>query len=193
MTSGKPQPQLRMVITYLEMNARPTAPTIPVPRRTALLRAERPTISFYRYLYNTVGERWLWYERRAMDDETLSGFIHDPGTEIYVLYSGGVPAGYAELNRRVKDEIELAYFGLMPEFIGQGLGRYFLSWAVDCAWTHGPERVWVSTNNFDHPRAIQSYQRAGFAPYRQETLVFDDPRASGLIPAHIPVPETALA
>ena len=188
----KAAPQLRMVVTHLEMKARPAQPTLPAPRRTALLRAEQPTLSFYRYLYNTIGERWLWYERRAMDDAALASIIHDPGTEIYVLYSGGVPAGYAELNRRAKKEIELAYFGLMPEFIGQGLGRYFLSWAVNCAWAYEPERLWVSTNNFDHPRALQSYQRAGFAPYHQEVLIFDDPRASGLIPSHVPVPESAL-
>jgi hypothetical protein len=43
--------------------------------------------------------------------------------EVHVLVADGVPAGLAELDRRIEGEIELAQFGLMPEFIGQGLGR----------------------------------------------------------------------
>jgi len=49
----------------------------------------------------------------------------------------GVPAGFAELDRRIEGEIELVQFGLMPAFIGQGLGRYFLQWTIDKAWPLG--------------------------------------------------------
>lgn len=184
-----PPGKLRMVITSLEMHARPShGPAhLPAGTKAALLRAENPTVSFYRYLYNTVGEPWLWYERRAFDDATLASIIQDPKVEIYVLYVSGVPAGYGELDRRKDGEIELAYFGLMHEFIGKGLGRYFLTWIVDAAWSHEPKRLWVHSCNFDHPEALRAYQRAGFTPFDQETILIDDPRLSGLIPAHIEV------
>ena len=80
---------------------------------------------FYRYLYNTVGDDWLWWERRVMDDEALSAIIHHPRIEIFILYVRGVPAGYCELDCRTPDEVELVFFGLLPEFIGRGLGKYF--------------------------------------------------------------------
>ena len=171
--------KIKVIITYLEMRS-------PVPRqlpsrseKLALLRAERPTVSFYRYLYNTVGAPWLWWERRCLDDETLCAIIHDPKVEIYVLYVAGVPAGYVELDRRQQAEVEIAYFGLIPEFIGRGLGEYLLCCGLDRAWSGHPKRVWVDTCNLDHPKALGVYQRVGFVPYDQQTKVIDDP--SGLI------------
>jgi len=178
-----PPGKLDCVITYLEMMAQPTTPTPPIPAgKHALLRAENPTVSYYRYLYETVGTPWLWYERRLLNDVELATIIQDPKIEIFVLYVGGVPAGYSELDRREKPDIELSYFGLMPDFIGRGLGRYFLRWSVDQAWTHQPDRLWVHTCNLDHPRALSLYQKVGFTPYRQASIVIDDPRKTGVLP-----------
>ena len=176
--------KLAVVITYLEMLGKPSRFHTPKPlRKLALLHAETMPVHFYRYLYNTVGEPWLWYERRIMDDRALAAIIHDKRVELYVLYADGVPAGYAELDRRREDEIELAYFGLIPDFIGQGLGSYLLNWTVDTAWRHQPRRLWLHTCNLDHPRALQTYQRAGFVAYKQESRTIADPRVSGALPS----------
>jgi GNAT superfamily N-acetyltransferase len=177
--------RLDVTITYLQMTERPAHPHLLPPQgfNCSLLRLRRPTVRFYRYLYDTVGEPWLWYERRAMADEDLAAIIQDERVEIYVLNVDGEPAGYAELDRRYPRDIELAYFGLMPDFIGKGLGRYLMTWAIDTAWNHAPDRLWVNTNTLDHPKALPLYQRCGFRPYRQEHKLFDDPRLNGLIPA----------
>ena len=69
------------VITYLEMREPPKTPRLPAPAgiKLALMRAEAPTVSFYRYLYETVGTPWLWYERRLMEDARLiSGVLLYP-------------------------------------------------------------------------------------------------------------------
>lgn len=178
-----PRGKLEMVITYLEMLKPPQRRQL-VHRgeKLALMRAEQPTVSFYRYLYNTVGGPWLWYERRLLEDDALKAIITDPEVEIYMLYLAGVPAGFAELDLRVDDEVELAYFGLVPDFIGRGLGHHFLDWAVDEAWRKRRSRIWVHTCNLDHPAAIAVYQRAGFVPYEQKVRVVDDPRKRGLMP-----------
>jgi len=170
-------------ITYLEITERPSHPHVVAPQgmKLALMRARQPNVAFYRFLYNTVGGPWLWYERRALDDAALSQIITDERIEIYVLYVDGAPAGYAELDRRQPPDIELAYFGLMPDYIGKGLGRYLLTWAIDTAWSHEPKRLWVNTNSLDHPKAIALYQRCGFQPYKQEKRLFEDPRIMGLI------------
>lgn len=177
--------QLRCTVTSLEMTKRPKLPAHPAPHglHTALLRAHEPTVPFYRFLYDTVGAPWLWYERREMDDDTLAAIVRDDRVEIYVLYVEGVPAGYAELDRRQEPDIELAYFGLMPDFIGRGLGRYLLTAAIDIAWSYEPKRLWVHTNTLDHPGALPLYQRAGFVAYRREDKTFPDPRLTGVIPA----------
>ena len=173
--------KITSVITNLEMLEPPKSPTPPIPAvKIALLRAEKPTASFYRYLYNTVGNDWLWYERRVWDDETLLKTIHDPMVEIYVLYVRGVPAGYVELDRRTPPEIELAYFGLIPDFIGMGIGKYFLRWGIDQAWSYNPSRLWVHTCTEDHVNALPTYQKAGFNVYGQETIEIDNPMSRGL-------------
>ena len=178
---GEPLPagKLEMVITYLEMHRPPPRQATRRAEPVAIMRARRPTVSYYRYLYDTVGGPWMWFERRLMADADLARVIQDAAVEIYVMYLDGVPAGYAELDRRRGDDVELSYFGLMPEFIGRGLGRYLLDWVVGRAFEAGPARLWVHTCNFDHPGALAVYQRAGFRPYGQERVVIDDPRQTG--------------
>src|SRR5215510_12954083 len=84
---------LQDTITYLEMLERPGGRRVPAPlEMLALMRAETCTVSFYRYLYDTVGEPWLWFERRIMDDAALAEQIHRPTIESFVLYVRGVPA-----------------------------------------------------------------------------------------------------
>jgi len=178
--------EIDVIITYMEMSAPPTRPTIPLPPgKHALLRVDRPTIAFYRFLYNTVGEQWLWTDRRRMSDEKLLALVDHPEVELSVLYSGGQPAGFVELDRRPKPDISFAYFGLMTEFIGRGLGKYLLNWAVDQAWSYGPEKLTVDTCTLDHPRAIGEYQRAGFHPVRQVHKKMLDPRLEGFAPMHV--------
>jgi GNAT superfamily N-acetyltransferase len=177
---------LDVVTTSLEMTERPTRPTVPCPPgQYAVLRLERPSVQFYRYLYSLVGERWMWTDRRKLTDQALDAEINAEGVEIYVLYAGGEPAGYVELDRRPKPDIRIAYFGLAPFHIGRGLGRYLLNWAVDLAWSYGPQRLLVNTWSFDHPRAFANYQKAGFRPYRQTRGKLRDPRLEGLVPADV--------
>jgi GNAT superfamily N-acetyltransferase len=159
---------LRTTVTFLQMFARPSRPIQPPSHpRLMLLQAERPPLHFYRYLYESVGKPWVWVNRRRMNDAALQAAIHQEGIEVYVLYADGSPAGYAELDARNRANIELAYFGLVPEFTGAGLGGFFLNAAIGLAWDKGPRRVHVQTCTLDHPRALPLYQKMGFAPFSQ--------------------------
>ncbi len=182
-------PEVAMIdvaVTFLEMTERPTRPTTPIPSGSyALMRVEKPTAAFYRFLYNTVGEPWFWIDRKKLTDAVLLPEITDPKVELFVLYAGGQPAGYVELDRRQAPDVGIAYFGLIPDFIGRGLGKYLLNWAVDQAWSYGPRKVTVETCSLDHPRALSEYQRAGFRPCQQTHKRILDPRLEGHIPPHI--------
>src|SRR5580704_9301297 len=110
--------ELPDTVTYLEMFERP--PPIPGPAplgKIALMRTEPCTVSFYRYLYETVGTPWVWFERRLWSDDALAAELAKPTTEIFVLHVGGVPAGYFELDAAKPQQTKLCYFGLLPEFI----------------------------------------------------------------------------
>jgi GNAT superfamily N-acetyltransferase len=161
---------LDVTVYYLEMLA-PSRRSVPAPRAGLSVEYVRsPSVPYYRSLYNAVGENYRWLGRRKMSDEALAAIIGDERDELHVLHVDGQPAGFAELDRRQGDEIELVQFGLLPAFIGQGLGKWFLQWTVDKAWSHGPKRFWLHTCTLDHPGALSNYQKAGFALYRQETI-----------------------
>lgn len=164
------------LVTYLEMTTPPAAAPLPPPSPgIEVRRARRPTVSFYRYLYDAVGRDWTWVARRLVADDELRAILADPAVEVNVLWVHGVPAGYAELDRRAPPDIELAYFGLLPEFIGQGLGRYLLDWAIRHAWRSRPRRLWLHTCDLDHPRALAVYQNSGFVAYDEQLEQLDLP------------------
>lgn len=174
---------LEDVITYLEMLERPGGKRVPAPlEKLALMRAEDCTVSFYRYLYDTVGRQWLWFERRLVGDAALAALIAKPTIEIFVLYVRGVPAGFFELDTASPRETKLCYFGLIPDFIGRRLGPYMLQAAIDQAWSRPLDRFWLHTSTFDHPKALATYQRAGFVVYARRRVSFDDPRDLGILP-----------
>ncbi len=166
-----------MVVTYLEMRQPKTYERESSrSENLSIIRAHQPHVGFYRYLYNAVGADWLWHERNQLSDSELLQIIHNNAVRLYVLYLNGAPAGFGELDFRTKNEVELAYFGLLPAYIGRGLGSYFLRHLVAACWAEKPDRVWVHTCSFDSPNALSVYQVAGFCTYRQETKMIQDPR-----------------
>jgi GNAT superfamily N-acetyltransferase len=159
-----------MKVTYLEMfHWKPTPLEPPLPE-VRVQPESALSVSDYRDLYNGVGRDYGWNDRNRMDDSLLQAILSDPGVEVHRLLVAERSAGYSELDRRQADEVQIAYFGLMADFIGKGLGKYFLDWTVARAWSYGPRRVWVHTCTHDHPAALPNYLRAGFRIYREEEV-----------------------
>lgn len=157
-----------VVVTFLEMDAPPVLPKFtPHAKQIAVLRAHEITTGFYRYLYDAVGRDWMWTDRKVVSDEDLALILRDPAVEVHVLYVDGAPAGYFELDGREEDIVDLAYFGLISDFIGRGLGPFLLAHAIDTAWAKNPRRMTVNTCTLDHPSALPLYQRCGFQPCRR--------------------------
>lgn len=156
-------------VTFLDMATRPEIPAPSQPHgKIAILRAERPAVHFYRYLYDTIGRDYYWVDRKKMGDETLAAYLAEDAVHLYVLYVDGCPAGIAELDFRSAEAAQLAYFGLIPEYVGRHLGHYFLYQAVRNAWAQPIRMLKVNTCTLDHPRALPLYQRVGFSPYSRE-------------------------
>jgi GNAT superfamily N-acetyltransferase len=166
--------EIEAVVTFLQMTARPVHvhPVMPlVP--TAVLRAEHPPAHFYRYLYDQIGREFNWVLRRKLSDEELQALLDSEDFALYVLYVSGAPMGMAELDLSRMPDIQLAYFGLMKEARGRGLGAHFLHHVIDIAWAFGPSRLLVNTCTLDHPRALPLYQRMGFDVYDQRTELIE--------------------
>jgi GNAT superfamily N-acetyltransferase len=127
---------------------------------------------FNRDLYFAVGERWQWIDKRPWTDEQWHEYVAAPTLRTFAAYYDDILAGFYELRRDAEGGVEIAYFGLLPEFIGRGLGGALLTSAIEEAWSRcggiAPARVWVHTCNLDHPQALANYQARGMVVYKVE-------------------------
>jgi len=177
-----PDGELAAVVTYLEMHQPPASP---VPESALSLRRwECPDLAEYRRLFRLVGARWLWFSRLVMDDAELAAIIQHSNVELFAIADdSGQVVGMLELDFRTLGECELAFIGLVPEFAGQGHGRWLLAEALRLAWRDGVARVHVHTCSLDHPAALTAYRRAGFTACQRAIERFPDPRLTGILPA----------
>ena len=186
-----PPDQVATVVTTLEMRERPRPRAMPNNTLT-LVEWPRPAPARYRALFRRVGAPWLWYSRLAMDDARLTGIIHDPGIAIWAAVDrSGAEVGMLELDFRRAGDCELSYFALVPEWTGQGHGRWLMAQALLRAWRPDVKRVWVHTCTLDHPSALGFYRAQGFAAIARTVEMFPDPRVLGLLPVdaapHVPL------
>jgi GNAT superfamily N-acetyltransferase len=185
-----PAGKIATIVTYLEMQEPPDLPSIQRPEGWSLQRIahDRPR---YRSLFRAVGEPWLWFSRAVMPDDALAAILDDPKVEAFALHDGTGDVGLLELDFRADNEVELAFLGLVPGFIGQGAGRYMMNEAIRRAFAPPTRCFFVHTCTLDSPSALAFYIRSGFTPYRRAIEVADDPRLHGFLPReaapHIPL------
>jgi GNAT superfamily N-acetyltransferase len=175
-----PEGCLANVATCLEMTDRP-APGVAAGQGLSLARFTG-NLDDYLDLYRLVGRDWMWFSRLMMARDKLQAILSSPRVEAYVLRKDGRDAGLLELDFREPGQCELAFFGLAPQAIGSGAGRWLMEQAIATAWNKPITRFWVHTCTFDHPQALAFYRRSGFRPYAVLVEVHDDPRLTGVLP-----------
>lgn len=156
---------------YLEMTARDALVRARTPAwEHRVERARRPSAAFARYLYTAVGGDWHWTDRLGWSKARWDAYLLREACELYTLQLGGAPAGFAELERQAEGNVQLVYFGLMPDAVGRGFGGCLLTHAIERAWQPAEtRRVWVHTCTLDAPVALANYQARGFSLYNTET------------------------
>src|SRR5439155_10717734 len=123
---------------------------------------------FNRFFYTAVGGAWYWIDRLRWTYDRWLRYLDRPELETWAVYHAGTPAGYFELEQQGPAGGEVAYFGLLPRFVGLGLGGALLTAAVERAWQLTTTRVWLHTCSLDHPRALANYLTRGFRIYKEE-------------------------
>ncbi len=69
-----------------------------------------------------------------------------------------------------KNEVEIAYLGLLEEYHNKKLGSYLLSKAIKNSFLNKPKRVWVHTCTLDHKNALNNYISRGMKIFKKETI-----------------------
>lgn len=152
-------------VTRLEM-ASPSTVAVPLPSgiRLAIMLAENMPVHLYRYLYEVIGKPHHWMLRRMQSDDKVASVLQAEETRILLLYVDGCPAGFAEMRLNLPESVDLLYFGLVPDYQGRGLAKFFFAEVLAAAWSQSPQKLKLETNTLDSPRALQLYQRMGFSP-----------------------------
>lgn len=141
----------------------------------SVTEARSPSPELGRFLYAAVGGDWHWVDRLSWSAEQWRQRLSRPEVRTWVAYVEGTPAGYFELEAQPEGNVEIVYFGLLPQFVGQRLGGELLTRATQEAWRMGARRVWVHTCSLDHPGALANYLARGFQKFREETIVVESP------------------
>jgi len=154
-----------LITTYLEM----TSPNDFVPsyvdnHRVRIEQLQSIDVDFYLYMYRAVGEALAWRDRLLMPQAELYEILTQ--AQVYVMYMGGIPVGYIELEVQGGD-VEIAYFGLRDACQGLGLGKHLLSYGIERAWEMTAQRVYLHTCNLDGEHAMSNYTKRGFKVYKQ--------------------------
>jgi len=158
------------ITTYLEMRSWDQLRPKRADARFQIREKRNHDWRFNRDLYFRVGERWDWIDKRPWTDEQWKEYAAAAALRTFAGYYDDALVGYYELRRDREGGIEIAYFGLLPEWIGRGLGGALLTSAIEGAWRMEPKtsRVWVHTCNRDHPQALANYQARGMIVYKVE-------------------------
>lgn len=128
-----------------------------------------PQWQFNRFFYYTVGEAWAWRDKRVWTEEQWRAYAETSGMRTWVGYWEGSPVGYCELQPEADGGIEITNFGLLPAFLGRGLGGALLTRGIEEAFRLNPSRLWLHTCSNDHPAALANYVARGMRIYKTET------------------------
>jgi GNAT superfamily N-acetyltransferase len=124
--------------------------------------------AFFRYLYVEVGRNYHWIDRLPWTDGDIARHLLQTEISLWLLTYNGQTAGYFELRKCEDGSVEIAYFGLLQDFLGCGLGKHLLTCATEQAWADGANRVWLHTCTLDDPAAMPNYLNRGFRPFKTE-------------------------
>ena len=159
-----------LTIYYLEItNLSQLRPPLRAVEGFEVQWASIPCGFLNRFFYREVGAAWQWTDRLPWTEAEWQAYAERAGLQTWVGYLRGTPAGYFELARQDGAQVEIAMFGVLPPFIGQGVGGAMLTAAIRRAWEEGTQRVWLHTQTSDHPHALGHYQARGMQVYRTET------------------------
>ncbi len=141
------------------------------PKDYQIKLIEPPNFQLNKFFYKNIGKKHNWVDRLTWTEKNWIHYTTDEKVKTYVLKNNENLVGYFELIfHKEKNEIEIAYLGLLEEFHNKRLGSYLLSSAIKFSFLINPTRVWVHTCSLDHKNALQNYLSRGMKIFKKETI-----------------------
>ena len=125
-----------------------------------------------KFFYKNIGKSHHWVDRLVWSEKQWFEYVSDKKVKTYILKDKNEIAGYFELIlHKDKNEVEIAYLGLLEEYQNKKLGSYLLSAAIKNSFKENPKRVWVHTCSLDHKNALNNYIARGMKVFKTETII----------------------
>ena len=132
-----------------------------------LEKVNPPDFQLNKFFYKEIGKKHNWTDRLIWNDKTWTNYLENLSVNTYILKHNKDLIGYFEqIFDKDKLDCEIAYFGILEEYIGKKLGGYFLSEAIKKSFESNPKRVWVHTCSLDHKHALNNYLSRGMKIFK---------------------------
>ena len=154
---------------YLEIKSIKNLKTKFVPLDNFTIKeAGKKNFDLNKFFYKQIGRKHQWVDRLIWLDKNWMDYVSNKNLKTFILQKNDEYVGYFELIFH-KKECEIAYFGILEEYIGRGYGGFLLSEALKIGFKNA-NRIWVHTCTLDHPNAIENYKSRGMKVFKTEIL-----------------------
>tara|TARA_B100000767_G_C19567331_1_gene451694 strand:- start:200 stop:703 length:504 start_codon:yes stop_codon:yes gene_type:complete len=157
---------------YLEINSLKDLRNSEIFSREYSVQLVKPAnFQLNKFFYKIVGKKHHWVDRLIWTDKQWIDYSTNEKIKTYILKKNKDLVGYFELLlHKDKNEVEIAYLGLLEEYHNKKLGCYLLSSAIKNSFLEKPKRVWVHTCSLDHKNALKNYLARGMKIFKKETI-----------------------
>ncbi len=130
-----------------------------------------PDFQINKFFYKQIGKSCRWIDRLVWDDEKWMSYTNNSNLETYILTENHDLVGFFELlfNPETR-KCEVAYFGILDQYIGKNYGKYLLSEALRLGFRKNTKKVWLHTCSLDHKHALKNYLGRGMKIFKSETI-----------------------
>ena len=125
---------------YLEINfLKDLKESPPFSKNYSVTLVDPSDFQLNKFFYKTIGKKHHWVDRLVWTQKQWIDYVSDKNVKTYVLKNEKELAGYFELIlHSEKDEVEIAYLGLLEEYQNKRLGSYLLSVAIKNSFLNKP-------------------------------------------------------
>ena len=154
---------------YLEIYSINSLNTKSLPSKNlAIEESNKKNFDLNKFFYKQIGKQHQWIDRLTWQDKNWIDYVSKKNLKTFILKQNNDYVGYFELIFD-KNVCEIAYFGILKEYIGKGYGGFLLSEALKIGFKNA-NRIWVHTCSLDHPNAIENYKSRGMKVFKTEIL-----------------------
>ena len=137
-----------------------------------LEKVNPPDFQLNKFFYKEIGKKHRWIDRLVWNDKNWIDYLNTEGISTYILkYKKDLVGYFEQIFHKSDFETEIAFFGILEEYMGKKLGSYLLSEAIKKSFEHGSNRVWVHTCSLDHKNALSNYLSRGMHIYKTEFAI----------------------